>query len=133
MPVDPLPILLSQIAELPAFESIAPLSPTSKTCVGETPLHVAASWGDLAAITLLARAGADLDARGDLGYTPLHEAAEQGHADAVALLIELGANINITQDQGLTAPDLAKLLGKDSVRRALDRVRPTSGPPPGSV
>jgi ankyrin repeat protein len=120
MSLDNLKKLLSKIGELPAFESLPHLSATSKTSVGETPLHVAASWGDLDAIKLLVDAGADLSARGDLGYTPLHEAAEQGHANAVALLIKLGARINMTQDQGLTASDLAKLMGNESVKPVFD-------------
>lgn len=121
MDADPLTALLSKIGELPAFESHAPLSTTSKTCVGETPLHVAAAWGDLSAIKLLVHAGADLDARGDIGYTPLHEAAEQGHSDAVALLIELGAKTDVMQDQGLTATDLAKLMGNELVIGVFDK------------
>ncbi|KAI9786673.1 MAG: hypothetical protein M1839_006224 [Geoglossum umbratile] len=67
-----------------------------------SPLHAAASCGDTTSLTLLANAGADVNAdRG--GYihasdgkwgTPLHVAVISGHVPAVEVLLSLGADIN---------------------------------------
>jgi ankyrin repeat protein len=64
MPDKILDDLLIKIGELPGFEAITPLSPQSRNCIGETPLHVAAVWGDTGAIKVLIDAGADINARG---------------------------------------------------------------------
>src|SRR5947209_8868630 len=102
---------------LPSFEHIAPLSPHSRTAVGETPLHVAAIRGDTSAIAALLDAGADIDSRGEHGYTPLHEAAEQGHAAAVELLLSRGASATIIDDFGATAEQAAEKIGNHDITR----------------
>jgi hypothetical protein len=62
-----------------------PLAPTSLS--GCTPLHLAAHFGQLAALeVLLSAAGCDAEARSAQGCTPLHLAAAGGHAAAVARL-----------------------------------------------
>lgn len=101
--------LLERIAELPAFEAHCPLTARSQTCVGETPLHVAAVWGDLDAINLLVDAGADINAIGDRGYTPLHEAVEQGNVQAVKLLLKRGARADIQNEMAMTPMSIAML------------------------
>ena len=45
---------------------------TSENCEGETPLHLAARRGGVAAAEALLHAGAEVDARNTVGDTPLH-------------------------------------------------------------
>jgi ankyrin repeat protein len=62
------------------------------TTVFGTWLHVAASHGRLRVVQFLARAGADINARGGiLGGTPLNEAASAGHLPVVQFLLSAGA------------------------------------------
>jgi ankyrin repeat protein len=60
---------------------------------GSTPLHVAAIHGQTAIARDLLKAGADVDALGDIGSTPLHQAAFNGHKPMVDLLLKHGADL----------------------------------------
>jgi ankyrin repeat protein len=109
---------LTELAsDLPSFAAIAPLSPNSRTAIGETPLQIAAIRGDTLAVAALIDAGADIDARGEHGYTALHEAVEQRQAAAVSLLLSRGASATIVNDDGHTAQKLADLLGAGVITR----------------
>ena len=68
--------------------------PTRLYSQGATPLHVAAGWTrDAEVITLLAEAGADVNALDPDGYTPLHRAGRDNADPAVvAALLEAGAD-----------------------------------------
>eukprot|EP00041_Stephanoeca_diplocostata_P035313 m.1240966 g.1240966 ORF g.1240966 m.1240966 type:complete len:638 (+) comp24673_c3_seq1:246-2159(+) len=68
--------------------------------LGHTPLHVAAMTGNRAAVRLLARAGADMDAVNSLGETPLHAAASAGFSHVVAELLDAGAAATVTDASG---------------------------------
>src|SRR4051812_48972945 len=116
-PHDPLAAFLDSLITLPGFQLITPLSPQSRTGLGETPLHVAAIRGDTEAIAALVGAGAEIDAPGEHGYTPLHEAVEQGHGPAVSLLLCRGASAAIANDEGYTPEQLAQLLGAHEITR----------------
>jgi ankyrin repeat protein len=74
-----------------------------KGIFGNTPLKIAAVWGDPRAIELLVAAGARINDRNEDGYTALHHAASQGHLDAVKKLLALGADPLATDDEGQTA------------------------------
>lgn len=63
----------------------------SKSAVGATALHEAASCGRVDALRILMRHGADLNLRDQSGFTPIHCAAERGHPEAVAALLAAGA------------------------------------------
>ena len=60
-----------------------------------TPLHIAAWFGNAAAVAELIKAGgkAALEARSKNGSTPLHWASFQGKLDCVLLLLDAGADI----------------------------------------
>jgi len=58
---------------------------------GMTPLHFAASNGDLECVGLLLARGADRDAEDDNCWTALHFAAWNGYLEAVRLLVGAGA------------------------------------------
>src|SRR5262245_60282027 len=59
-----------------------------------TPLHLASSRGQAAAITRLLDAGSKVGPFTATGVQPLHLAAEAGNADAVKALLDHGADVN---------------------------------------
>lgn len=81
--------------------------PNVKSCLNNTPLHVAAVRGDIEAIEILLEAGADINAVGEGGYTPLHEAIAQGHVEAVRTFIAHRAAIDIDNEDGSSPYDFA--------------------------
>ncbi|MBU0590046.1 MAG: ankyrin repeat domain-containing protein [Gammaproteobacteria bacterium] len=74
---------------------------------GWTPLHYAATGGDVAVIRLLLEHSAYIDASSPNGSTPLMMAAMYGTASAVKLLLEEGADPLLKNDLGLSAIDFA--------------------------
>jgi ankyrin repeat protein len=75
---------------------------------GWTPLHYAATSGNLEIIRLLLDNHAYIDASSPNASTPLMMAAMYGTASAAKLLLESGADPTIKNDQGLTALDFAQ-------------------------
>jgi ankyrin repeat protein len=74
---------------------------------GWTPLHYAASTGQVAVIEFLLENSAYIDAESPNGTTPLMMAAMYGSPEAVKVLIQAGADLNIKNQLGLTALDFA--------------------------
>jgi uncharacterized protein len=107
--------LFKKINELPDFQKIKIKDVNAKGFYGNTPLHIAATWGDIGAIKVLIEAGADLNAKGEHGYTPLHEAVEQNWYDAVKLLVEHGCSLTEKNDDRLTPVQLAESLENDKI------------------
>jgi|CXWL01.1.fsa_nt_gi ankyrin repeat protein len=97
--------VLNLMATLPEF--LVRPGVASRSREGNTPLKVAAVWGDVRALQLLLDAGAGIDDRNEHGFTALHHAAAQGYAAAVRLLLERGADAAIRNDDGLTAGQCA--------------------------
>ena len=58
----------------------------------QTPLHLAASSGQLAVCSLLLELGASLDATDDFGQKPIHLAAQSNKAEVVKVLLKLRPN-----------------------------------------
>ena len=75
---------------------------------GWTPLHYAASGGQLAIISLLLENSAYIDAESPNGTTPLMMAAMYGTPSAVKLLLQEGADPQLKNQQGLTALQFAE-------------------------
>ncbi len=67
---------------------------------GVTPLHRAASSGDVTTVKILLDNGAKINAQiKTYLQTPLHQAAMAGHTEVVELLLDRGANINAIADE----------------------------------
>jgi ankyrin repeat protein len=61
-------------------------------------------------LTLLIKAGGDINSKDSRGLTPLHEAARWGWNDVVTFLVQNGADLTVKDNRGLTPIDSA--LGK---------------------
>lgn len=72
-----------------------------------TPLHVAASAGNLSVVDVLIHNGASLSALDTAGHTALHRAAAADHAGTCRLLLARGAFILAVDVSGRTAAQLA--------------------------
>ncbi len=106
--------LYEQISAVADFKGIKVNGPNVAGAYSTRPLHVAASWGDCEAISMLVDAGADINARGERGFTPLMEAVVQGRIDAVRLIVHLGAK-PIRNDDGMLPSEMARLSNKQDV------------------
>jgi ankyrin repeat protein len=69
---------------------------------GRTPLHRAATDGDMATAEALIAAGADLAAADKHGWTPLHFAAQEWHLDVARMLMARGAAVDPVDEHGNT-------------------------------
>ena len=76
----------------------------TRSYIGESPLHGAATFGHKEIVELLIAKGADLNAKGGIidGTTPLHESASNGHWEVAEVLIAKGADVNAKQENGRT-------------------------------
>ncbi|CAM9237349.1 unnamed protein product [Ectocarpus sp. 12 AP-2014] len=90
---------------------------------GVTALHFSAEQGLVVAVAkLLARAGADLEAKiTTTRHTPLHLAALYGRSEMVGALIEAGANPDSRVPSGATALHMAVVKGHLDMLRELIR------------
>ncbi|KAL2555794.1 Ankyrin repeat domain-containing protein 50 [Forsythia ovata] len=89
---------------------------------GRTPLHLAASKGQLESAKVLVSAGAQVDFQSKDGRTALHRAAANGDRRMVEMLLELGADPTISDyDLGRSANDVAGDKGHKEVVKILDR------------
>jgi len=75
---------------------------------GWTPLHYAASSGQLTIIKVLLDKYAFIDAQSPNGTTPLMMAAMYGSTQGVELLLAEGADPLLKNQQGMTAADFAQ-------------------------
>lgn len=95
----------------------ADIAATDRT--GKSALHLAASRGDTATMTLLLSRGAAKEAVSRIGETPLHLAASAGHCATVQTLLDNGANIEALNNDIETPLHLAALQGHTNVIRLL--------------
>ncbi len=88
---------------------------------GWTPLHLAAFFGQTAAVERLLDAGADTSAvsSNSLRNTPLHAAVAGGHGETSLLLVERGAPVSVADAGGHTPLHIAAEAGAVPVVRAL--------------
>lgn len=86
---------------------------------GWTPLHYAASTGQVKVISLLLQNNAYIDAESPNGTTPLMMASMYGTAAAVRLLLEEGADPLLRNQQSLTALQFAQRANRPDSAEAL--------------
>jgi len=86
---------------------------------GGTPLHRAASGGQVSLIDVLIEKGARVNATTAVGGTPLHSAARAGRLDAVRRLLAKGADVNARSARQRTPLHWAVEAGKREVARLL--------------
>ena len=72
-----------------------------------TPLHFAASCGNIEAMKMLLKRNVDPNCESTSGRSPLHDAALEGKKNAVSLLLANGASVNKRDKKGDTAAHLA--------------------------
>ena len=86
---------------------------------GWSPLHYAATSGQLPVISLLLENSAYIDAESPNGTTPLMMAAMYGTPAAVKLLLQEGADPQLKNQQGLSALDFAQRAQRPDAIEAL--------------
>jgi ankyrin repeat protein len=86
---------------------------------GWTPLHYAATSGQLEIISLLLENNAYIDAESPNGSTPLMMAAMYGSPTVVKLLLQEGADPQLKNQQGLTALDFAQRGNRPDALKAI--------------
>ena len=79
---------------------------------GNSPLHLAATVGDLSCVQYLLEFGANPGTRNSGGETPAHVAAGNGHASCIVQLAEYGAILDTKTNSGSTVHDVAVKAGK---------------------
>jgi ankyrin repeat protein len=84
-----------------------------------TPLHRAATAGQLVVAEFLLKNGAETEAKTQLGRTPLHYAAAAGQKAMVELLLKHKANVQAIDSEGYAALHLAAENGMRSVAELL--------------
>lgn len=86
----------------PAQTGRAPVHLHSVASDGDTPLHVMLWRGDTEAVLVLIKAGAKVNAAGDMSETPLHIAVRQQNLLAVDALLRAGADPDAMSEFGET-------------------------------
>ncbi|XP_076322035.1 protein phosphatase 1 regulatory subunit 12B-like [Tachypleus tridentatus] len=100
---------------------------------GATALHVAAAKGYIKVLSILIKAGLELNAQDNDGWTALHAAAHWGQKEACELLADNLANMDIQNFAGQTCfdvadPDLVNLLQDlKNKQNTLQKERPELG------
>lgn len=87
------------------------------------PLNSAVAAGQIACVTILVDAGADVNAPQQQNITPLMSAAAGGHRDILHYLVVNGADRDARSDDGKTAADYARERGHDELADFLDNWR----------
>ncbi len=87
---------------------------------GESPLHVATQYDNIAALGLLIRAGLHADTRNAKGQTIAHYAALKGHADLLKQMITAGIPINLPDNKGRTPLYYAGQIGHINAMKLLE-------------
>ena len=72
----------------------SPRNPNARNEEGDTPMHIAATFGHFDMVQWLIHAGAEIDAWDPEGQMPIHSAADGGHLDIVRFFLTMGVDID---------------------------------------
>jgi len=86
---------------------------------GWTPLHYAATNGNIEIVKYLLDHSAYVDAGSPNATTPLMMAARGGHIDTVKLLLDEGADMRLRNQQNMTVIDFAERYHQDEIATGL--------------
>ncbi|GFE65819.1 ankyrin repeat domain-containing protein [Litoreibacter roseus] len=104
-----------------SFFPAHPVKIDSRRPDGDTPLHVMLWQENAYAALELIKAGADVNAAGDMGETPLHIAVKKQNLSVIEALIDAGADSMFKSELGQSPKDLAIAQGGDVARFFTDR------------
>ncbi|GLI67911.1 hypothetical protein VaNZ11_012237 [Volvox africanus] len=92
----------------------------------ETPLHIAATWGQLGIVRLLVRDHAvNVDPVNWEGWTPFFCAISRSHIEVADFLLSNGANLYHTTPSGMTAMHIAAWFAqRDSIEYLIQKRAP---------
>ncbi|BDT71176.1 hypothetical protein os4_06940 [Comamonadaceae bacterium OS-4] len=110
-------LLLAGMAWLPPAQ--AQLAPTAAETAAYRGLHAAAARGDVAVLTQLLGAKADIDQRDAYGRTPLHVATFAKQRAAVRTLIQAGADTGALENDRYDAVTIAAVADDEETLRTL--------------
>lgn len=85
----------------------------SADCEGDTPLHVMLWRNDAEAALVPLKAGAKVNARGDMSETPLHIAVRQQNRIVTEALLRAGADPDLRSEFGETPRTMATKLAPE--------------------
>lgn len=94
----------------------APVGLDSRDVDGDTPLHVMLWRDNTYAALAFIKAGADVNAAGDMSETPLHIAVKKRNGSAIEAMLQAGANTTIVSEFGQSPKDIADGLGGQIAR-----------------
>lgn len=102
-----LALLLAALAIGSVEPAAAQVPPTAPEVLAYEGVHQAAWRGDLARLTALIAAGADLEARDGRGRTALHVATHARQREAIRVLAGAGAKLDVLEDDRYDAVTIA--------------------------
>ncbi|XWS65808.1 hypothetical protein CRYUN_Cryun05aG0145400 [Craigia yunnanensis] len=88
---------------------------------GRTPLHLAATKGNIECAKMLVESGVDKNAKSNDGKTALYRAVVNGNCQMVEMLIKMDADPTIPDDRGLSALDVARDKGHEEMVEIMER------------
>lgn len=112
-------LLLAAACGLGTVTASAQVGPTPAEAARYSGLHAAAHKGDVAQITRLAAARADLNARDGNDRTPLHVATFAKQREAVRALVKAGADINLLENDRYDGVTIASVADDEETLRVL--------------
>ena len=104
---------------MPVVKSLVEQRQAQINHIGWTPLHYAASRGQMEVAEYLILKGATIDSLSQSNTTPLMMAVISGNESLIKLLLDKGANLKLRNDQGFTAIDIAIIYEKPWIAEAL--------------
>lgn len=120
-PYDSLESVLDAVRTVVEFSELPITSIEQKGFFGNTPLIVAAGWGNSDAVRILLDAGANINATGEDRDTALHRAVAVEALDVVQMLIDRGASVEMADAFGDTPRDFAEEAKDLRIRELLQR------------